>query len=256
MLNLIKPTYIPGNFNSFLFIKFFSEEIHRDKFIDGQIYMNNISAFWDKVEKSDGVNDIVEGSDIFLHSTKEIVHRLVISKDGQAFIISTESNGKEITPYIVEAELGRQKNSERKIFCLYTLWLDTENKKFLRISPDIIKDWKYACLITNTEIFINRIVQKAQEKVGEMKSEPIYGFVEYIDKETSSPITEMTPLNKMKDGYVYQNEFRFSFEFSNIFGPYEDFFVQINDIYHKIEVDDLISGDEITLNGEVYSVSD
>lgn len=254
MQKLIKPSYIPGNFDSFLFIKFFKEDVFRRKFTNGQIYMSNISSFWDKVENSDGVNDSSEGTEVVLQTTEKIVHRLVNSPDGHPYIVSIESDGEDTQPHIVEAELGRGRNSERKIFCLYTLWIDTKNKKFLKISPKLIKDWNYASLITNTEEFLNRILLRTEEKASEIKSKPIYGFVNYLEHKSTSPVTLLAPLDKKKEGYIYQNEFRFSFEFLNKFGPYEDFYIQVDDICYNLDVNDLIQADEIILNGEVFSV--
>jgi len=251
-----KPSYIPPNYTHFMIIKFFNNKCYMDQFISGRFYMNCLSYFWNIIEEHCGRSDIYEGTEELLSSVNGVNYTFRITQSGEMVIFPIKGDITEKSSSISEVARGRGKNAEKKILSFYSLWLDFNRNTFLKISPKLKKLGKYAAFIVNTPIFLSRIIDKAKLIRNEMNSDPVIGFVRYINKSNVSSRTKMNVMTKIEDGYIYQNEFRISFDMKNITGPYEDFIIKNDDICVPVLTEDLLRYKILDIQGRIFSVSD
>jgi len=245
-----KPNHIPLNYDSFLLIKFFKESQWRDEFIDGKFYMNTVGIIQQYFENYDGKQyDIYDGTQTFLRTTGDSHLSFLPDEKGEYWIVQKPGMPTD-NQFVAEAALGRNMESEKKLFCMYTLWGDSIKKEFRKIDSSIIKDFgKYAAVLINTPLFIKRVQEKANLIRSQMNSEPLYDFVDYFHKENLPAITPLGLYRKIQADSVHQNEFRICFDMKDVTGAYKDFKIQNSDICVAFETEKLINMSKVDITG-------
>ena len=249
--------HIEPLYDSFLLIKIFEESEFRDAFMNGLIYMNNIGYFNEleknnqsKTSQNDAARaDRADGVNYFLRTTGD-THWVFEPNDKGEWLYMERPGLPNDNRYLIQAKIGRQDNAEKKLFCMYTLWGDSVNKKFLKVDDDIKNFGEYAVLIYNTPLFVERIKEKAKQlnlKQGFLK----FGFVDYIDENATTSVTQMGVFRKFKR-FQYQNEFRICLEKEDVEGPYKDLRVETSDICAPFFTNDLIKANAMGIDGLTF----
>ena len=204
--------------------------------------MNTIGFLQQYFENSDSKQyDIYEGTQTLLRTTGETHWSLVPNDKGEFYYVEQPGMPSD-NQFIVEAALGRKAESEKKVFCMYTLWGDSSKKEIMKIDPSIIKDFgKYAAVVVNTPLFLERVQEKAQTARSQMSSEPSYDFPNYLYKEKLPSITPLGLYRKIQTDSMHQNEFRICFDMKDVIGVYKDFQIENSDICVPIETEKLIN---------------
>lgn len=218
-----KPWHIPPEFNSFILIKFFSKPEWRNDFVNGNLYMNTVGYFHQIEKANKGQFDNYDGIERYIHTTSDM-HWTLEKKDDGKFWYVNKPGLPSTKNFLVNGYVGRNLNAENKILCLYALWIDNKNKKFLKIDPRIINDFgEYAAVIIDTPEFIHQVYEKANFIKNKLKKPPILDFVEYIPEEKCPAMVEMGVYRKFFGPYSYQNEFRICLDIKNHIGKYTEF---------------------------------
>jgi hypothetical protein len=162
--------------------------------------------------------DVYEGTQTYLRTTGETHWSLLPDNKGEYRIVQKPGMPPD-NKFIFEAALGRKMESEKKLFCMYTLWGDSSKKAFMKIDPSIIKDFgEYAAVAIDTPLFLKRVQEKADSIRSQMNSEPLYDFVDYFHKDGLPASVPLGLYRKIQTDSVHQNEFRICFDMKNIEG--------------------------------------
>lgn len=240
------PKYIPNQFNVFQLIKICKTEQYRNDFISGRLYMStieNISNI-ERKELTKGQCDRIEGTEEFWQSTKENYMAMDYSNDKYVFkYFDKEPSDKTNLVEIYNVERGRYKNIYKNIYCMYTLWLNIQQKKVFDVSYKLIESFgDYATIILEPYIFLERINKSISNYIENkmiFNSKPTIGFVEYIDFKNKGII----PLGvyKKRDAFIYQNEFRLCLDIEDNKDDLCYFEVgDLSDIVIKVSTTDLV----------------
>ncbi len=248
---MIKPWHIPNNFDSYLLIKICQCQKYRDEFIAGKFFMNTFGEIRKKENLRKGQFDENDGSELFLQTTNNTYWRLELINNEYW---SVNHAGRPINNnYLVEASIGGGQNLEKKLFCMYTLWGDSHDKKFLPIDPKVIDEFgEYAAVVINTPVFLNRIQEKLDSLVNQMNDKPRYDFVEYVKHDKNSPAIPLGIFRKFQEEYIHQNEFRISLDMKNIIGPFKDFSINCSDICIPVKTEELIRMNKILISQLIF----
>jgi hypothetical protein len=247
---LKKPNHIPASFDSFLLLKFFKNPQWRNQFVEGKFYMNTVGFLQQYYEGGNNKQyDIYEGTQVFLRTTGETHWVLLPDNKGKYWFVKKPGMPPD-NKVVVEAALGRKSESEKKLFCMYTLWGNSNKKEIMTIDPSIIKDFgDYGAVVIDTQLFLKRIQEKADSIRNQMNSEPLYDFVNYFHKESSPAIATLGLYRKIQEDSVHQNEFRICFDMKNIEGTYKDFEIQNSDICIPFQTEKLINMSSMSVTG-------
>lgn len=206
------PTYAKDIYNGFILIKFVPTIDRLNNFLDGRMYMNGPNSFHDEM-MGEARNDNMEGATICVNgSTSTSFPKVEFhQKDGDIYTIIRELKEKPenyIEPHFI---LWPNEPKRKNIFCMYTLWLNSFQRKFCEINVDMIKKFgNYGVLINNQNEFFNRVGTALLKYPEIHKAE--CGFIEYIPEDNSKGIIDLNPFIKFSKGYRDQNEFRFCFD--------------------------------------------
>jgi hypothetical protein len=237
-----KPDHIPSDFDSFLLIKFCKCKQWQDQFIGGKFYMNTVGFLQQYFECGNNKQfDFYEGTQVYLRTTGETHWELLPDNKGEYWYVEKPGMPPD-NRFITDAALGRKVESEKKLFCMYTLWGNSKKKVFMKIEPSIIKDFgEYAVVAIDTPLFLKRVQEEADSTRDQMNNAPIYDFVNYLHRESLSAITPLGIYRKIQEDSVHQSEFRICFDMKNIEGPYKEFQIQNSDICIPFQTEKLIN---------------
>jgi hypothetical protein len=198
--------------------------------------------------------DSYEGAQVVLKETEEIQWDLVPDENNK-YLIVPKSDNSSGNGRVLEAVLGRKLEAEKKLFCMYTLWCDSNKKEFISIHPSIIKDFgKYATIEKNTPLFLERIKEKADLIRHQMNSDPIYDFINYLPYKKLPAISQIGIYRKVQEDSVHQSEFRICFDMKDIPGTYENFRIMNSDICATFLTKDLINMSSIDFSDYKFGV--
>ncbi len=210
--------------------------------------MNTVEVLQQYFENSKQY-DVYEGTQMLLRTTGETHWSLIPNNKGEFYYVEKEGMPSD-NQFVAEVAFSRKAESEKKLFCMYTLWGDSSRKEVMKIDPSIIKEFgEYAAVIVNTPLFLERIQEKAQTIRSLMNSEPVYDFVNYLHKESLPSKTPIGLYKKIQTDSIYQNEFRICFDMKDIIGVYKDFEIEVSDICTPIEAEKLINMSALNITG-------
>lgn len=193
--------------------------------------------------------DVYEGTQVLLRTTGETHWELLPDNKGEYWYVEKPGMPPD-NRFITDVSIGRKLESEKKLFCMYSLWGDSKNKLFMKIDSKIIKDFgEYAAVVIDTPLFLKRVLEKTDLMRGQMNSAPQYDFVNYLCRDALSAITPIGIYRKIQEDSVNQNEFRLCFDIKNIEGPYKDFQIQNLDICIPLQAEKLINMSALGITG-------
>lgn len=215
------PNYATEQYSDYVLIRFFPSEERMRFFLSGNLYMNPPHYYHNKM-LGEGIYDMMEGAKLSV---------LGVGKKGMPKVEFGEIDGKICTTikYLKPDEIPRDykephfiywPNGPKKqnILCLYSLWIDGKNRRFMDINRDMIRNFgDYGVVIANRIEFLNRIGKAVQQNSAINSSE--CGFVTYLTDEEVRGIVDWNPFKKRAAGYSYQNEFRVCIQ-KDSEGPY------------------------------------
>lgn len=208
------PIYARGKYDSFLLLKFYQEEIFRDYFLDGKLYMRQHAEFARK-ELGKGRSDYTEGADFAVlplnkRTFPDVRFRTIDS--GEVYVEVTEYTEKPANYQENQLLIHHPIQSQyRNIFSMYTMWCNTNKDLICNIDVDNMKSFgEYGILILDTHTFFDRVSLAASNEstVRQMNC----GFVNYIEDKN---VMNFDPFKKRADDFSWQNEFRFCAETDN-----------------------------------------
>lgn len=207
------PEYVREGYSNFLLLKFFPQEIHRDYFLSGKLYMRQQTEFVNE-ELGQGRSDITEGAEMVVipHDSNTFPDIRFLEKDGKAYVQIVEHTEKPEDYRDHQLFISYPaRNQRRNLFCMYTLWFNNDNHEICVPDAEHMNNFgEYGVLITNHIEFFNRIAKAVNEDGSIQKMD--CGFVNYVK---SRNVMEMNPFIKPEEGFSYQNEFRFCAETDN-----------------------------------------
>lgn len=202
---IVKPKNVPDRFDSYAFLKFYSEEKYVDSLRKGILYMRSKEIF-SKIDK-EGMGDFLENKAIVAlptHQKKPEIRFQEINGELYVLLSETEKKGNNDSGIF----MLHDRNAKRhKIFCLYTLWYDKKTGDIFNFDESIKRDFgEYCCFIYRPNEFLARVCQQEIQHLNELKD--FYaGFVEYYDI-SNSAVHDWHPFRKDSKQYSHQNEFR------------------------------------------------
>lgn len=203
------PVYTHGKYNSFVMLRFFDTEEHREYFRSGKLYMRSQTDF-SSCEMGEGRVDVTEGANVVVYprnnNTYPDVRFEVI--DGKACVKIYEYSEKPEGYRENQIYIGYPvENQRRNVFCMYGLWFNSENENFVPINVDEVKKvGQYGVVITDFSAFINRVGNAVNKEDTVIKASA--GFVNYVDESDMQNVMDFSPFIKPAKGYDSQNEFR------------------------------------------------
>ncbi|MBJ8972722.1 hypothetical protein [Citrobacter braakii] len=200
------------------FVRIFSEEKYRDDFIKGNLYMNTIKYFREYEDIHSGnVGDKHEALSAWLQPANI---RMIIKHPKGDIVIP----GSEIAAPIA---LRRNRFDSINVFCLTVLhshgitlddYVSEEDfeklKAYFTLPDDVCNLGRYAAVIPNTGLFLERVRAAAQALVD---AEEAIGLVcqqvTYYDiKDSLSLEDENDAIFHKQKNYEHQREFRIAFD--------------------------------------------
>ena len=249
---IVRPSYIPDKYDGYAFIKFFKEENFLNDFISGKLYMGSKEKF--AMMESIGRSDELENKFIISKPTMNMKPTYFFQKMNDKNIIVFDEVPKN------EFDDGsllmiHDRNAERtKIFCLYTIWFNTESGEIYEISEEMESNFgDYCAFIFNPEEFL-KIVENGLEQNKCNKID--FGFVDYYNLEDST-FHIWNTFKKPYLNYHYQNEFRISILTDNdddhiIYNLESD----ITNICTRTKYKDIIDGKIFVRDGYIYMIQE
>lgn len=204
------PKYAREKYDKFMLIKVFKTKEYRDYFLSGKLYMRSQMDFM-KSEIGEGRADILEGADVFVYPHKDDTFPEVsFRKDEKGLYVKIIDHKIKPANYKKDANnfiLYHKENQGRKIFCMYTLWLNSKSKEISYIDINELKKFgDYGVIIVDSLKFLNLIGKAFYEN--ELTSDEYCAFVNYISESDWQNIMDINPFIKSAEKYSKQNEFR------------------------------------------------
>ena len=232
------PDYIRDNADSFFLLKFFSKEEQRDYFLSGKLYMRQHTEFANE-ELGHGRADYTEGAEVVAVQKSDTAFldiRFVQADSGELYVrldeLSEKPEGYRENQAFISYPVENQK---RNIFCMYTLWGNTENDSVTPIDVNCMSNFgEYGVLITNSVEFLNRVAIAVKNRDDILSGH--CGFVEYYSECQVGNIIDMNPFLKRAEGYLHQNEFRICVDTDNTDLLELDLGVRLTDIAVPIKL--------------------
>ena len=215
--------------------------------------MNTVGYFQRHEAISNKRFDLYEGTETLLRSTDTYHWKFMPDSDGNIMYV-LDSGGIDENQAILEIAHDRKTHSEKKLYCMYTLWGDSRNKKFMGIDSRITEEFgEYAAVVWNAPLFLRRIKSAVDLIREQMRSDLRYGFVQYLKKETLSAISPIGIYKKLQEEAAHHNEFRICFDMKNIVGAYSSFQIQNSDICVPDKTDNLVHMVKMDMFGDVWT---
>ncbi len=181
----------------FVLAKFFEKEEHRDQFLDGRLYLNNLQYFRE-AEKDTSRADHYEGS-VWLDAGIELVAKIGENGREEKITIAKED--------VDEILMRTNWTDHVNLFCMCKIGLPEHikgGKQRISLPPEILVFGEHGTLIKDVPEFFDRI-KSALVKDGRYKMG--LGHVTYSDTSPQDPNSPQTIFHK-REIYKYQNEYR------------------------------------------------
>ena len=210
------PAYVKDIYDDCYIIKFFNEKWQRDYFLAGKLYMRTQTDF-NKDEIGEGKSDFTEGADTIVIPLNEQTYpitRFVPDNDGNYYAITVDYTMKP-DGYVPSLFIHFPTESQnRKLFCLYSLWLNKETGILGEIDSRMINNFGEFCvLIKDFPSFLRRLEAAGYDNptIKTMNC----GFVEYTLESDERNVSKGNPYKKSDKLFGYQKEFRICAETDN-----------------------------------------
>lgn len=188
----------------FFFVKVFDSQKYVEDFIKGNLFANRLSYF-KKFEEDEGAN-------------RGDKHEGVVSWH-QPDQIRLEINGRVITDLAGPVMTQMNWHNHLNVFCIYAAHSgDFEGiseeildafKEQVAIPEDCQKLGKYAVIVTNVSVFLERVKKAVNAKNYCLNA----GLVEYYDPSSfHGSFSEVESIFRKRDEYKHQKEYRFAFD--------------------------------------------
>ena len=198
-----------SDYDGYILIKFTKTIDYQNDFLNGKLFFNTADYFTECEE--DGRGDPNEGNTFLInYNDPNLISANLERIDGQNMIVVRDyaNNPSEYKRGTIWS-YSSANNRYRKVFCLYTLYLNIQNGTVGKFSPNIAKDFgKYGILILNRREFFSRVSTAICREINNCKDAKM-GFVEYV--KTNPGLNMWHPFRKDKDIFESQNEFRITY---------------------------------------------
>lgn len=210
------PNYIGDVYDRGVLVKFFQTEWQRDYFLSGKLYMRPQTDFSD-AEMGNGRCDIIEGADIVvLQRSQESFPDIRFEiEDGQAVAKIYEYKERPENYRDNQAFISYPiENQKRNLFCMYTLWFDSNKEIIMPIEKDKLEPFgQYGAVIIDFYEFLRRVGNSLNHEPTVIAAKS--GFVSYLENKDLHNVMNADPFYKVADAYGAQNEFRILAETDN-----------------------------------------
>lgn len=222
-----KPTF-------YFLVKTFSEQFHRDQFLDGILYLNPLDYFVKlEAENSTGRGDFHEGITAWLQPEK----------------IKIELNGFQLSSADLAAPVSLRptRNLVKNVFCMHAGYIGgnlpsefattDEFELALRIPSQNLSLGMHTIVVTNVKDFLQRVKTAAIKNHVTLRG----GLVEYYDPATfHGHFPEHQAPFKKQNQFAHQREYRLVLDRQADEGsPYVLNVGNLRDIAHVISIDSL-----------------
>lgn len=242
IVNLKKPSYVQDDCDGYMILKFCHTEERMNDFVSGKFFMNTLGFFsnLESTQLTNGQKDDFEGTKVYWKDNGKYFNAFNYASS-QFEHYDSEPENQDNLVRIYNAQLGRGENIEKKIYCLYTIWVNTGEDKRTPINKSIMEDFgNYCAVVTNINEFYRRIGIAIKSSNFEWKETPIIGFVDYIDQNTSDGVVHIGPFRKF-DNHIAEQEMRLCFSIDGINGPLNFFEVgDLSDIVSCFRTEDIL----------------
>lgn len=242
-----------NEYDAYMLMKFTTSYEYQEDFLDGKLFFNT-SDFFASCDDM-GRGDVDEGNTFIIDCDNPSLISANLEKVGNTYALvirdykDNPAAYKQGTVWNYSAAINRR----RKIFSLYTIFLNLKNQTMDSFSSKMREEFgEYGILVLNRQEFFERVI-KAISNNSEYKEYEL-GFVDYLPREKQQGFLDWHPFIK-KQKFNYQNEFRITF-ISNDENPIKlDLGCSLRDIAVPIMSKDL---DEICFkNGNImYPIYD
>ena len=181
-----------NTFDGYMLMKFTKSEKYRQEFLDGILYFNPSDYFARCDDKGRGDSD--EGMSFIINPERPESIAANLEKVEDTYMIVVRDYSNNPTEYVKGTiwNYSSAQNRKRKLLSLYTVYIDTINKRVSSFSDKMRSEFgKYGILILNRQEFFRRVI-KALDMNGHFYNKCM-GFVEYLPDEELKGIVDWHP---------------------------------------------------------------
>ncbi len=196
------------NYDGYMLMKFTSCYDYQQDFLNGKLFFNTSDYFAEC--EDDGRGDEDEGKTFIInHKEPAYISANFELIDGVYKLVVRDysNNTDEYEPSAV-LDYSEAKNRNRKIICLYTVYLNIEKQTVADFPENMAAEFgEFGVLIINRQKFFERVIT-AMTNIENYREGQI-GFVGYYNLEKG--LNDWHPFRKDLSKFGYQREFRATF---------------------------------------------